>query len=77
VVSGGVFRQADPATVDGVVGRLAAGRGGAGSVLAGSEVLVDRSYVLAATGLLTADRPEATAGLARGLLAGAVTSRAG
>ncbi|TFV74996.1 glutamate mutase [Blastococcus sp. CT_GayMR19] len=77
VLSGGVFRHADPATVDGVVGRLAADRGGAGSILAHSEVLVDRGYVLAATGLLAADHPEAAAGLARGLLAGAVTSRAG
>ena len=30
VLSGGVFRHADPAAVDGVVGRLAADRGGAG-----------------------------------------------
>jgi hypothetical protein len=46
-------------------------------VLAGTEVVVDRSYVLAATGLLAADHPSAAAELVRGLLAGAVTSPAG
>ena len=59
VLSGGVFRHADPAAVDGVVARLAADRGGAGSVLTGTPVVVDRRYVLAAAGLLAADHPEA------------------
>ena len=67
VLSGGVFRHADPAAVDGVVARLAADRGGAGSVLAGTRVVVDRRYVLAAAGLLAADHPEAAAGLLREL----------
>jgi uncharacterized protein (TIGR01319 family) len=63
VLSGGVFRHADPAAVDGVVTRIAADRGGAGSVLAGTAVAVDRSYVLAAAGLLAAEHPGAAAGL--------------
>ena len=67
VLSGGVFRHADPAAVDGVVARLAADRGGAGSVLTGTPVVVDRRYVLAAAGLLAADHPEAAAGLLREL----------
>jgi uncharacterized protein (TIGR01319 family) len=66
VLSGGVFRHADPAAVKDVVARLAADRGGAGSVLAGTEVAVDRRYVLAAAGLLAAD-PDAAAGLLREL----------
>ena len=70
VLSGGVFRHADPAAVDGVVRRLAADRGGAGSVVAGTEVVVDRRYVLAAAGLLTAEHPEAAEGRARSLLPG-------
>ena len=45
--------------------------------LADTEVVVDRSYVLAATGLLAADHPAAAAELARRLLAGTVTSPAG
>ena len=45
--------------MDGVVARLAADRGGAGSVLTGTPVVVDRRYVLAAAGLLAADHPEA------------------
>jgi alanine dehydrogenase len=49
--------------VDDVVGRLAADRGGAGSVLTGTPVLVDRRYVLAAAGLLAAEHPRAAAGL--------------
>jgi uncharacterized protein (TIGR01319 family) len=67
VLSGGVFRHADPAAVDDVVTRLAADRGGAGSVLAGTPVVVDRRYVLAAAGLLAADHPAAAAGLLREL----------
>jgi uncharacterized protein (TIGR01319 family) len=67
VLSGGVFRHADPAAVDAVVARLAADRGGAGSVLAGTPVVVDRRYVLAAAGLLAADHPDAAAGLLREL----------
>jgi hypothetical protein len=62
-----VFRHADPAAVDGVVARLAADRGGAGSVLDGTPVVVDRQYVLAAAGLLAADHPVAAAGLLRAL----------
>jgi uncharacterized protein (TIGR01319 family) len=54
VLSGGVFRHADPSAVDGVVARLAADRGGAGSVLSGTDVVVDARYVLAAAGLLVA-----------------------
>jgi uncharacterized protein (TIGR01319 family) len=67
VLSGGVFRHADPGAVDGVVARLAADRGGAGSVLTGTRVVVDRRYVLAAAGLLAAEHPEAAAGLLREL----------
>jgi hypothetical protein len=46
-----------------VVQRVGADRGGAGGVLAGAEVLVDRRYVLAAAGLLAGDVPSAAAGL--------------
>lgn len=67
VLSGGVFRHADPAAVDDVVARLAADRGGAGSVLAGTPVVVDRRYVLAAAGLLAGKHPAAAARLLRGL----------
>jgi uncharacterized protein (TIGR01319 family) len=67
VLSGGVFRHADPASVDMVVARLAADRGGAGSVLTGTPVVVDRRYVLAAAGLLAAEHPAAAAGLLREL----------
>jgi uncharacterized protein (TIGR01319 family) len=63
VLSGGVFRHADPAAVDDVVARLAADRGGAGSVLTGAQVTVDRRYVLAAAGLLAAEHPAAAAGV--------------
>jgi uncharacterized protein (TIGR01319 family) len=68
VLSGGVFRHAEPEAVAEVVGRVAADRGGAGGVLAGADVVVDRRYVLAAAGLLAGDRPEAAAGLLHGLL---------
>jgi uncharacterized protein (TIGR01319 family) len=67
VLSGGVFRHADAAAVDDVVARLAADRGGAGSVLADTEVVVDRRYVLAAAGLLAAEHPAAAAGVLRTL----------
>jgi uncharacterized protein (TIGR01319 family) len=67
VLSGGVFRHADPEAVDAVVARLAADRGGAGTVLNGTPVVVDRRYVLAAAGLLAAEHPEAAAGLLREL----------
>jgi hypothetical protein len=63
VLSGGIFRHADPVAVDDVVTRLAADHGGAGSVLAGTQVVVDRDYVLAAAGLLARVRPAAAAGL--------------
>jgi uncharacterized protein (TIGR01319 family) len=63
VLSGGVFRHADPAAVDAVVGRVAADRGGAGGVLTGTDVVVDRRYVLAAAGLLAGDLPAAAAGV--------------
>ena len=61
VLSGGVFRHADD--VDAAVARIAADAGGAGSVLAGSDVVVDRQYVLAAAGLLAAEHPAAAARL--------------
>jgi len=61
VLSGGVFRHADD--VDAAVARIAADAGGAGSVLAGSDVVVDREYVLAAAGLLAAEHPAAAARL--------------
>jgi ABC-type nitrate/sulfonate/bicarbonate transport system substrate-binding protein len=53
--------------VDEVVARLAADRGGAGSVLTGTSVVVDHRYVLAAAGLLAAEHPAAAAGLLREL----------
>jgi len=68
VLSGGVFRHADPAAVAAVVDRVAADRGGAGGVLAGTDVVVDRRYVLAAAGLLADDAPAAAAGLLGELL---------
>jgi uncharacterized protein (TIGR01319 family) len=77
VLSGGVFRHADPAAVDAVVSRLSADAGGAGSVVADTAVAVDRRYVLAAAGLLAAAHPEAAPALARGLLSATVTAPAG
>jgi uncharacterized protein (TIGR01319 family) len=68
VLSGGVFRHADPSAVDAVVARLAADRGGAGSVVDETPVVVDRRYVLAAAGLLAAEHPAAAAGLLRELV---------
>jgi hypothetical protein len=75
VLSGGVFRHADPAAVDDVVARITADRGGAAGVLAEAAVVVDRRYVLAAAGLLAADHPAAAEGLARILLAEPPMSR--
>jgi uncharacterized protein (TIGR01319 family) len=68
VLSGGVFRHAVAQDVDAVVARVAADSGGAGSVLAGTPVVVDRSYVLAPAGLLAAGSPEASAALVSSLL---------
>ena len=73
VLSGGVFRHADPAAVDHVVARLAADAGGAGSVLNGTPVVVDRRYVLAAVGLLAAEQPDTAVALAAALLGSADT----
>jgi uncharacterized protein (TIGR01319 family) len=70
VLSGGVFRHADPGALDAVVTRVAADGGGAGGVLAGTQVVVDRRYVLAAAGLLAGDAPAAAAALLRMLLPG-------
>jgi uncharacterized protein (TIGR01319 family) len=70
VLSGGVFRHADPAELSGVLARLAGDRGGAGGVLAGSAVAVDTRYVLAAAGLLAGDSPGAATGLLAELAAG-------
>jgi hypothetical protein len=71
VLSGGVFRHADPAAVDATVARLAVDAGGAGSVVSGTAVAVDSRYVLAAAGLLAGEHPAAAAGLVRGLLVSA------
>jgi uncharacterized protein (TIGR01319 family) len=68
VLSGGVFRHADTAAVDRVIARLAADTGGAGSVVGGTPVIVDRRYALAPIGLLAADHPDAAAALAADLL---------
>ncbi|WP_202925887.1 glutamate mutase L [Goekera deserti] len=68
VLSGGVFRHADAGALDAVVSRLAADRGGAAGVLAGTRVVVDRRYVLAAAGLLAGTHPVATAELLQSLL---------
>lgn len=70
VLSGGVFRHAAPAAVAAVVQRVAADRGGAGGVLAGTRVVVDARYVLAAAGLLAGDAPAAAEGLLTELLGG-------
>jgi len=79
VLSGGVFRHADEDAVGRVIARLAADTGGAGSVVNGTPVIVDRRYALASIGLLAAEHPDAAAGLARGLLrtAGEVNPPAG
>ncbi len=69
VLSGGVFRHADPAAVERVIARVAADAGGAGSVVDRTPVVVDRRYVLAAVGLLATEHPEAAATLARTLTA--------
>ena len=67
VLSGGVFRHAERGAVDQAIARVAADAGGAGSVLEGTPVIVDRSYVLAAIGLLAAGHPDAARALARDL----------
>jgi uncharacterized protein (TIGR01319 family) len=79
VLSGGVFRHAEPAVVDQVIARVAGDAGGAGSVLHGTPVIVDRCYVLAAVGLLAAEHPQTAVALASGLLRSAdcVTPPAG
>jgi hypothetical protein len=68
VLSAGVFRHADPAAVEQVISRVAADAGGAGSVVSGAPVVVDRRYVLAAIGLLATEHPEAATALAQHLL---------
>jgi uncharacterized protein (TIGR01319 family) len=68
VLSGGVFRHADTGAVDRVIARLAADTGGAGSVVGGTPVIVDRRYALAPIGLLAADHPDAAAALAADLV---------
>jgi uncharacterized protein (TIGR01319 family) len=68
VLYGGVFRHADTAAVDRVIARLAADTGGAGSVVGGTPVIVDRRYALAPIGLLAADHPDAAAALAADLV---------
>jgi len=68
VLSGGVFRHADTAAVDRVIARLAADTGGAGSVVGGTPVIVDRRYALAPIGLLAADHPDVAAALAADLV---------
>lgn len=75
VLFGGVLRHAEPPALAAVVDRLAADRGGAGGVLAGSRVVVGIRYVLAAAGLLAGDAPAAAAGLLGGLLAVGVSRR--
>lgn len=68
VASGGVFRHG----AAGVEGRVLAGLGSDASqgwlVPEDARVVVDRSYVLAAAGLLAADHPQAAAGLAASLV---------
>ncbi len=73
VLSGGVFRHADPAAVDQVIARVAADGGGAGSVLKGRPAIVDRQYVLAAVGLLAVEHPATAEALASGLLRSGIT----
>jgi len=68
VLSGGVFRHAGQEAVDQAIARIAADAGGAGSVLSGTPVLVDRTYVLAAIGLLAAEHPDTATALAQTLL---------
>ncbi|RFU21423.1 glutamate mutase L [Geodermatophilus marinus] len=63
VLSGGVFRHASGSALADAVARVAADRGGAGAVLEGAALVVDRRYVLAAAGLLAGEHPGAAAGL--------------
>jgi uncharacterized protein (TIGR01319 family) len=74
VLSGGVFRHAEPDAVEQVIARVAADAGGAGSVVSGTPVVVDRQYVLAAIGLLAAEHPDTAAALAAALVRNAVRS---
>ena len=77
VLSGGVFRHADAVAVDEIIARVAADGGGAGSVLEGRPVVVDRHYVLAAIGLLAAEHPATAGALAAGLLRTGITPAGG
>ena len=54
--------------LDQVISRLAADTGGAGSVVGGTPVVVDRRDALAPIGLLAADHPDAAAALAADLV---------
>jgi uncharacterized protein (TIGR01319 family) len=74
VLSGGVFRHAEPDAVEQVIARVAADAGGAGSVVSGTPVVVDRQYVLAAIGLLAAEHPDTAAALAAALVRKVVRS---
>ncbi|MBB3086745.1 glutamate mutase L [Geodermatophilus sabuli] len=74
VLSGGVFRHAEPAALAAAAARVAADRGGAGGVLADATVVVDRRYVLAAAGLLADGHAAAAAGLAAALSGAEVLS---
>jgi hypothetical protein len=53
-----------------VLTHLAADTGGAGSVLDGRPVVIDRDYVLAAIGLLAGEHPAAAEELAAALVRG-------
>jgi len=68
VLSGGVFRHADPSAIESVIARIGSDTGGAGSVVDRTPVVVDRCYVLAAAGLLASDHPESASGLVQDLL---------
>jgi len=73
VLSGGVFRHGDPDAVHRLLGRLADDTGGAGSIVDGRPVVVDRNYVLAAVGLLSGEHPAAAAELTDTLLRSTAT----
>ncbi|HEU4489462.1 MAG TPA: glutamate mutase L [Jiangellales bacterium] len=63
VGSGGVLRHADPSVAVDLLLPLLSDRAGGWQVPEGAPVAVDRSYVLAAAGLLAAEAPEAAARL--------------
>ena len=63
VGSGGVLRHADASVAVDVLLPLLSDRAGGWQVPEGAPVAVDRSYVLAAAGLLAAEAPEAAARL--------------